>query len=542
MADEERPDQQGQNENTHRPENGEQHAGSTPPPVPPQGQQPFVPPVAGQQGYGAPQNGQQAYGANQQGQAPSGSDRQGQAPYGAGQQGQQGQASYGSGPQDPSAPAGQQGPSGQAAYGADQPDSSQSQPQPPYGSSQPGQPQPPYGAGQPQPPYGAQPGPAGTPGQPAQPGQPSQPGQPGQPGQPPYGAGQPGPYAGQPGQPGQPGYGAAYFPAGGPGPQKPRMDPKKKKRVILLSVVAAAVVLLLAIGGIVAAVVVGANNGPEALVRNYLTAISEGKAEEANKLVDPGLGEEETVLLTDDVLRESPEFISKPKVSRISSSRDSAYASITYVLDGRTYDATLDLSKDDGKWTIDKPLLSTIYMYSSTNTKASVNGTTVDFTDKGSIQAYPAVYDIGAPEGDLFEAEAQTFTAGTGGKANYEGIELGLKPTKALTDAVQKEVNAHLDECVASTDTNPEGCGLRIPTYLDFSSVSSVAYKVNTYPTVTVDENGRYFESGEGDVGATVNGTKFDGSAGTVEYGSDDWGPSGKINIDDDEKVSLEFY
>jgi hypothetical protein len=516
MANEERPDQQGQNENTHRPENGEQHAGSTPPPVPPQGQQPFVPPVAGQpgqQGYGTQQHGQQAYGANQnqQGQAPYGSGQQGQAPYGAGQQGQ---TSYGSGQQDSSGQPGQQGQSGQ--------------------------PQPPYGAGQPQPPFGAQPG-QGAPAQ----------GQPGQPGQPPYGAGQPGPYAGQPnqpgqpsqpGQPGQPGYGAAYFPAGGPGPQKPRMDPKKKKRVILLSVIAAAVVLLLAIGGIVTAVVVGANNGPEALVRNYLTAISQGKAEEANKLVDPGLGEEETVLLTDDVLRESPEFISKPKVSRISSSRDSAYASVTYVLDGRTYDATLDLSKDDGKWTIDKPLLSTIYMYSSTNTKASVNGTTVDFTDKGSIQAYPAVYDIGAPEGDLFEAEAQTFTAGTGGKANYEGIELGLKPTKALTDAVQKEVNAHLDECVASTDTNPEGCGLRIPTYLDFSSVSSVAYKVNTYPTVTVDENGRYFESGEGDVGATVNGTKFDGSAGTVEYGSDDWGPSGKINIDKDEKVTLEFY
>jgi hypothetical protein len=521
MADEERPDQQGQNENTHRPENGEQHAGSTPPPIPPQGQQPFVPPVPGQQGqqgYGAQQHGQQAYGANQ--------NQQGQPPYGAGQQGQP-QHPYGAGQP------GQQGQSGQAPSGAGQSDPAQSQPQPPYGAGQSGQPQPPYGAGQPQPPYGAQPG-QGQPGQGA-------PGQ-GQPGQPPYGAGQPGPYAGQPGQPGQPGYGAAYFPAGGPGPQKPRMDPKKKKRVILLSVIAAAVVLLLGIGGIVTAVIVGANNGPEALVRNYLTAISQGKAEEANKLVDPGLGEEETVLLTDDVLRESPEFISKPKVSRISSSRDSAYASITYVLDGRTYDATLDLSKDDGKWTIDKPLLSTIYMYSSTNTKASVNGTTVDFTDKGSIQAYPAVYDIGAPEGDLFEAEAQTFTAGTGGKANYEGIELGLKPTKALTDAVQKEVNAHLDECVASTDTNPEGCGLRIPTYLDFSSVSSVAYKVNTYPTVTVDENGRYFESGEGDVGATVNGTKFDGSAGTVEYGSDDWGPSGKINIDDDEKVSLEFY
>jgi hypothetical protein len=530
MADEERPDQQGQNENTHRPENGEQHAGSTPPPIPPQGQQPFVPPVAGQQGqqgYGAQQHGQQASGANQQGQAPYGAGHDGQAAYGSGQQGQ---GSYGSGQQGQS---GQQGPSGSAPYGAGQTNPSQSQPQPPYGAGQSGQGQPPYGAGQPQPPYGTQPG-QGQPGQ-------GQPGQ-GQPGQPPYGAGQPGPYAGQPGQPGQPGYGAAYFPAGGPGPQKPRMDPKKKKRVILLSVIAAAVVLLLAIGGIVAAVVVGANNGPEALVRNYLTAISEGKAEEANKLVDPGLGEEETVLLTDDVLRESPEFISKPKVSRISSSRDSAYASITYVLDGRTYDATLDLSKDDGKWTIDKPLLSTIYMYSSTNTKASVNGTTVDFTDKGSIQAYPAVYDIGAPEGDLFEADAQTFTAGTGGKANYEGIELGLKPTKALTDAVQKEVNAHLDECVASTDTNPEGCGLRIPTYLDFSSVSSVAYKVNTYPTVTVDENGRYFESGEGDVGATVNGTKFDGSAGTVEYGSDDWGPSGKINIDADEKVTLEFY
>ncbi|MET1051566.1 MAG: hypothetical protein ABWX65_02905 [Mycetocola sp.] len=345
------------------------------------------------------------------------------------------------------------------------------------------------------------------------------------------------------GYPPQPGY-----PQANAAPRTP-MDPKKKKRIILFSALAAGLVLLLIIGSVVINVVNSTQYGPEATVRSYLTAISQGKASQANKLVDPGVTKNAAALLSDDVLGEAKAFMKNAKVTKVSTRGDSAYAEVSYSVDGTAFDDVLELSKDGkqglffDKWKLDKPLLASVYVYTSQGTTVSVNGTDVDFGKEYELAAYPASYEIGAPTGDFFEAEAQTFVAGTGSKASYEAIDVELTPSEGLTDAVQEALNAHLDECATSTKDDPEGCGMYTGATYDFSSEPTMKYKVEKYPVVTVDESGRYFTTEGGKVTATATGTLYGGGSGTESYTTgDDWNLDGSIVIEEDEVTLEDIY
>ncbi|GHD50766.1 hypothetical protein D9V29_11725 [Mycetocola manganoxydans] len=355
---------------------------------------------------------------------------------------------------------------------------------------------------------------------------------------------QPGAYN-QGGQPA--GYPQGATPAGYP-PAAPRtpMDPKKKKKIILISAIAAGLVLLLIIGSIVINVVGSTQYGPEAKVKAYLSAISKGNASEANKLVEPGVGKDGGALLTNDVLKESKALMKNAKVTDVQTRGDAARVEISYSIDGTVYDGAIDLSKDGKQavffdnWKIDKPLLAAVYVYSNQGTTVSINGTDVDFGKEYEMAAYPAAYEVGAPKSDFFEAEAQTFIAATGSKASYESVELEMTPTDALTESIQKQVNAFLDTCAKETTPNPEDCNLRSNYYINFSGEPKFAYKVVKYPVITLNDTGTRFDAEDGQVSATATGElSYPGGQGTGTYTWDDWGISGNIVIDGD-KATVE--
>jgi hypothetical protein len=352
-----------------------------------------------------------------------------------------------------------------------------------------------------------------------------------------------------PGQPQAGGYGGP----GGPGfPQSPPRqpaDPAKKKKIILISAIAGGLVLLLIIAIVVINSINSSQYGPEATARNYLTAISQGKASTANKLVDPGVSKGAAALLSDDVLKESKALMKNPKVTDVSTRGDSANVELTYSIDGTVYDGNLQLSKDGkqgvffDKWKIDKPLLASVYVYTTEGNMVSVNGNDVDFGKSYELAAYPAAYEIGAPESSFFEAEAQTFVAATGSKAVYDSIDLELTPTQELTDAVQEKVNEYLDTCATQTVPNPENCGLRSLYYFDFSGEPSFSYKVDKYPEITVDETGTYFDATKGKVTGTATGElSYPGGQGSAVYTWDDWTVRGSIVIDGDEVTIEDIY
>ncbi len=348
------------------------------------------------------------------------------------------------------------------------------------------------------------------------------------------------------------GYPQGATPAGFPQPaggQRPPMDPKKKKKIILFSALAAGLVLLLIIGSVAINIVNATQYGPEATVRSYLTAISQGKASKANELVDPGVTKDAAVLLSDDVLGEATALMKNAKVTKVSTRGDSAYAEVSYSVDGTAFDDVLELSKDGtqgvffDKWKIDRPLLASVYVYTDRGTVVSVNGKDVDFGKEYDLAAYPGTYEIGAPEGDFFQAESQTFVAGTGSKANYDAVELEFAPTEGLTAAVQDALNAHLDECATSTTDDPDDCGMYTGAKYDFTDEPKMSYSVDKYPVVTVDESGRYFSTEGGKVTATATGTLYGGGSGSESYSTgSDWDLDGSIVIDGDEVTLEDIY
>ncbi len=355
----------------------------------------------------------------------------------------------------------------------------------------------------------------------------------------PQGAGypQPGAYGGQ--------GGATYPPSA---PRKPT-DPAKKKKIILFSSLAAGLVLLLVIAIVVINSINSSQYGPEATVKNYLTAISQGKASTANKLVEPGVKDDAAALLSDDILKESKALMKNPEIDDVRTRGNAAQVDISYSVDGTAYDGMIELSKDGkqglffDKWVIDKPLLASVYVYSNDGEMVSVNGTDVSFGKKYELVAYPAAYEIGAPKSDFYEAEPQTFVAATGSKATYDAVDLELTPTQALTDAVQEQVNKYLDTCVTQTVPNPENCGLRSLYYFDFSGEPTFSYKVDKYPVVTISENGTSFEATLGQVTGNATGElSYPGGQGTAVYAWDDWGYSGSFVVDGDEVTIEDTY
>ncbi len=294
----------------------------------------------------------------------------------------------------------------------------------------------------------------------------------------------------------------------------------------------------------------GSKYSPQAVVEKYLTTIASGNLKEANKQVSTGLKKGQAALVSDKVLKDKNTRIQNPKVTKARTEGDSAQVAFSYKLDGTTYDGTLTLSKQGKQavffddWAIDKPLLVDVSVYISMGTEATVNGVNVDFGEEMSLKAYPGVYKIGAPDNKWFSAEEQTLVAATGSKAGYESGELKLKATDALTEEVQNQLNAMLDECAKSTEPelDNDDCNMSLSYVIGMSEVDKVERKIIEYPEVTVSEDGRSFETEGGEIEETATGKDYSGEpiSGKLEPRSY-WTFYGDIKIDGD-KVELTFW
>ena len=96
----------------------------------------------------------------------------------------------------------------------------------------------------------------------------------------------------------------------------------------------------------------------------------------------------------------------------------------------------------------------------------------------------------------------------------------------------QERLDDLLTACAESTaSTPPEHCGIRIPWGTEFRSVTSIRYRVETLPTVTLD--GTSFTAEGGVLVATVSGTGNDGAPRTETYRTENWAVRGDATISD---------
>lgn len=316
-------------------------------------------------------------------------------------------------------------------------------------------------------------------------------------------------------QPPQGTYPAGAYPAGG-APAKP----SNKKKIILISAIAGGVVVLLIVGMIIVNVINGSKYSPAAVAEQYLQTIAAGKASEANKMVSPGVKDGEAALLTDDVLKNSSGLMKNPKVTRTSRSGDSAQVTISYSIDGTTYDGYLTLS-NQGKqgvffddWKIDSPLVVDLYVSGTVAGAAvSVNGVDVDFGDEGTLKAYPGTYTFASASDGFFSVDEVDYVVATGTKASYDYPELNMQPSDTLVSAVQDQLDAFLDECAeATTEADSDDSCDMTTTYYDVAEVTKFEREIIEYPTVELDNYGTFTTTG-GEYQFTLSGTDYYGES-----------------------------
>lgn len=321
--------------------------------------------------------------------------------------------------------------------------------------------------------------------------------------------------------------GAAAAGAAGTLPEPAPMSAASRRKVVL-GLTAVGVAAALAVAGVVALNVVNGMRGPDKAVESYLTLLSEGKAAEATKMVDPGVPNDQRKLLTDDALKAATARIKVTKIDKPSVSGDSATILAHLSLDGKAFDYTFSASKSSGSfeldnWKVDKALVVPANFKSSVLPGLKVGGVAFDLAenDKGwgnsraaTQYVYPGVYPVAASDSisKYLTPKETSLTllpadAGTSSSASSAGdLSIGATPTDELKTKALEKVKEQTKTCATVPTNTDKVCPYQTSQDMTSLSVNKDATKVE------FSEGGESlsFKSGEIEISGSPKPTAFD--------------------------------
>ena len=326
-----------------------------------------------------------------------------------------------------------------------------------------------------------------------------------------------------------PGFGgaAAGAPASGQLPEPAPMSAASRKKVIL-GLSAFGVVVALVVAGVVGLNVVNGMRGPEKAVESYLTLLSEGKASEATKMVDPGVPNDQRKLLTDAALKAAKARIKVTKIDKPTISGDTATIKAHLSLDGKAFEYDFTASKSSGSfglesWKVDKPLVVSADFSSSSLPGLKVAGVAIDMAkDKDGLSgyrstqvAYPGVYPVAAPDSvsKYLTAKETSFTlipTGEGASAEAESVgtqTVNATPTDELKTKALAKVKEQTKTCATVPTNSDKPCPFQLSTDMTSLSVEKDATKVEFSKDISNDLS---FTSDEISISGSPKPTTFD--------------------------------
>ena len=326
-----------------------------------------------------------------------------------------------------------------------------------------------------------------------------------------------------------PGFGgaAAGAPASGQLPEPAPMSAASRKKVIL-GLSAFGVVVALVVAGVVALNVVNGMRGPDKAVESYLTLLSEGKATEATKMVDPGVPNDQRKLLTDDALKAAKARIKVTKIEEPTITGDTATIKAHLSLDGKAFTYDFTASKTSGSfgldsWKVDKPLVVSADFSSSSLPGLKVAGVAIDMAkDKDGLSgyrstqvAYPGVYPVAAPDSvsKYLTAKETSFTLiptreGASAEAESVGTQtVNATPTDELKTKALAKVKEQTKTCATVPTNSDKPCPFQLTTDMTSLSVEKDATKVEFSKDISNDLS---FTSDEINISGSPKPTAFD--------------------------------
>lgn len=290
------------------------------------------------------------------------------------------------------------------------------------------------------------------------------------------------------------------------------------KRGPLIAVIAAGVVLLAVAGTVLW--LLQRPPGPQAVAEAYLGALAGGDADAA---LDRVASDSLDTSMIEAAFAGATATIADATVTDVIEDGETATASIAYTLDSVSGSGELMLQQTPTGWKVSPDGLGTLTI-TSTLGDAAVIGAGVFAVDE-PVMLLPALYDVlPAPVGILTGAATVVVAPGSAATA-------ALQPALSGTalEAASTQVQTYLDACTAPAAVVPEDCGIRVPWAADLATLSSVAFRVETAPTLAFAEDLSSFAATGGVLVATASGTTRDGSAGTFTYRTDDWSLRGGV-------------
>ena len=184
----------------------------------------------------------------------------------------------------------------------------------------------------------------------------------------------------------------------------PRKRSKNKATILLLSTLV--VMLVLVIGGI-SVKVLNSESTPEADVRDYVQLIADGKYDEANKVVDPGVTGAQRELLTNKAYSRVKGSVKFESISGLQYDEDddSATVNVNLLVGGQPMEAELKVESYKNsfglrKWKILTPLLVQVQIYRHAYLSSyKIGSVIVDMKSQNyygsvSYMMYPGVYNV----------------------------------------------------------------------------------------------------------------------------------------------------
>ncbi|WP_248704542.1 hypothetical protein [Curtobacterium sp. MWU13-2055] len=340
------------------------------------------------------------------------------------------------------------------------------------------------------------------------------------------------PGVGHPGQPEQPFVGGG---APAPAPMSPRA-----KKVLVRSLIAGGAVVVVVIAGAVTTGVLRANVwGPAPTVKSYVQAIASGDADTAARLSEVP---SDAAMLDTAVLKSAKDRPSDIRIGRVSTSGDTALATVSYTQGGKNRSGQVSLRRTGtsflvkDEWRVTEPLAQTVTLTASEvleGAPVTVGGKEIGEISDGRFTslAYPGTYEVQVGGTKYFTGGTEQVSVG----ATSSGyVDFTPTATKALQQDAEQYVTDLIDDCATKTDLSAlSGC----PWYGPYDADGAVRYDVTTMPEVEVEASG----SGTVMVQSTKDGVvEYDYTSyfGDEEHGEDSFDVYQYLKVEDGKLVS----
>ncbi len=278
-------------------------------------------------------------------------------------------------------------------------------------------------------------------------------------------------------------------------PREPMTAQAKRKLGLILG--AAGLVVVLVVGGFIAVDVIKGNNGPDKAVASYLQALQNGEASKAMAIADPGVANDQRVLLSDEVYSKAAKRIDRFDIVSTNISNDKANVVADMYQDGRKQQTTYSLRKSnpeflDDHWVMESAPPRNLRISSDTPVKTVlINGQPVDvnLADNRSVTypALPGEYTVELPSSEKYlTAPKLTAMVNIGTVSTSPVASLEVEASETLKSEAMAQIDAYLAECVKSTEARPANCPLN--SYSSSRYTKNFRWALTTKPTFVVSK------------------------------------------------------